>query len=243
MLDPLDNAPIKQKEIQEKIDQYGCYIVLVEADDYLPSYAYTIGLHQRYNHPELICFGLSTALLGDLLNIGQEMIANGEKLQACLLYNDFLNNYPIQFLPVAHTYYADYMAIGGSFYYGTDYPAIQLVWPDKQSLFPWDPGFNLDWKFKQPLLDRNTDFKFYEERNVAAFTTQHVLDGKPILFVYHNDNGDWQFHSEREPDLKDAKLVCMESITKIDPSVNQVYHLSYGQSAWRASADAPWDWE
>ncbi|HEU4551713.1 MAG TPA: DUF4262 domain-containing protein [Chitinophaga sp.] len=241
--DLLDHGPVSRNEIQNKIDQYGCYIVLVEADDYLPGYAYTIGLHQKFGHPEIICFGLSIDMLGRLLNNACALIANSASLYPDQLYQDFLEDYPIQFLPVETSYYSNYMAICSNFYSTDDYPSLQMVWPDKKSLFPWEQGFNPAWKFKQPLLDRNTDFKFYEERNVAVFTTKHVLEGKPILYVYHNDDGAWQFHSEREPDLTDAKLVCLEEITRIDPSVNEVYHLSFGQSAWRESVNDPWEWE
>lgn len=49
-----------------KIEQYGCHIVLVEPDDYLPGFAYTIGLYQKFNHPKIICFGLKLPLLGFL---------------------------------------------------------------------------------------------------------------------------------------------------------------------------------
>ena len=36
---PLNEGPVLREDIQSKIDQYGCYIVLVEADNYLPAYA------------------------------------------------------------------------------------------------------------------------------------------------------------------------------------------------------------
>ncbi|MFY0253582.1 DUF4262 domain-containing protein [Chitinophaga sp. 30R24] len=241
--DPLDHGPITREEIQNKIDQYGCYIVLVEPDNYLPSYAYTIGLYQKFKHAEIISFGLSTALLGDLLNSACALITSGSTLNAGVLYDEFIKNYPVQFLDVDKSYHSDYMAICNIFYRTDNYPTLQMVWPDKQPLFPWEAGFNSDWKFKQPLLDRNTDFKFYEEKNVAVFTTRHVLEGKPILYVYHNDDGAWQFHSEQEPDLKDSKLVCLEEITKIDLSVNELYHLSLGKRAWREAVNDPWDWE
>ncbi|RFS21335.1 DUF4262 domain-containing protein [Chitinophaga silvatica] len=238
-----NHTPISSKEIQRKIDKYGCFIVLIEADDYLPAFAYTIGLYQKFNHPELIAFGLSTDQLGDLLNIGCAKITNGSSLTPGILYDNFIQNYKVQFLEVHKTYYSDYMGVTNLFYDTENYPSLQLVWPDKQSRFPWEIGFNPDWKFKQPLLDRNIDFKFYEERNLGVFTTKQVLEGKPILYVYHNEDGDWQFHSEEDPDLDDAKLVAFEQITLIDPSVNQLYHLTYNRSATRNSPNDPWIWE
>jgi len=238
-----NHDPISHEEIQDTINQYGCYIILIEADDSIPAFAYTIGLKQKFNHPEIICFGLSLDLLGCLLNDACDLIKNGASLQAGIYYNEFIEDFPIQFLSVNKSFYPNYLGIANDFYKNHDYSALQLVWPDKQSLFPWEESFNANWKFKQPLLDRNIDFKFYEEKNVAVFTTHHVLEGKPILYVYHNDDGAWQFHSEQEPDLKDSKLVCLKEITKIDSSVNELYHLPLGKSAWRESINDPWDWE
>jgi len=92
-------------------------------------------------------------------------------------YPDFLEEYNVQFLPVSKDRYSDYSGYGHWFYKGWDFPVLQIVWPDKQSFFPWEESFNPDWRFKQPLLDRNIDFKFREERNVAVFTTRQVLGG------------------------------------------------------------------
>lgn len=44
------------------IEKYGLSVILIEASDYLP-FAYRIGLWAKFNHPEIICFGLSTQTL------------------------------------------------------------------------------------------------------------------------------------------------------------------------------------
>ena len=117
---------------------------------------------------------------------------------------------------------------------------MQLVWPDKQQKFPWEVGFNTDLKFLQPLLDRNTDFKFLEERDVRTFTTKQVLEGQPISYVFHNEQGDWQFMSDSKPNAKDARIVCLEDITRLDPTVNDIYFLPFGWYAWRNSKAEKW---
>jgi hypothetical protein len=62
------------------------------------------------------------------------------------------------------------------------------------------------------------------------------------LYVYHNEDGDWQFHTSDHPDITDSLLVCLEEITKLDPTVNEIYHLQYGWSAWRSSIDENWQY-
>ncbi|MBV7533031.1 DUF4262 domain-containing protein [Chitinophaga sp. sic0106] len=215
----------------------------MEEDAYLPGFAYTIGLFQKYDHPEIICFGLPSEVSGSLLNDACEQISSGQIFTAHSHYSEFLKDFAIQFLPVHKSSYADYLGTGSNYYHHTDFPVLQLVWPDKQSLFPWESEFNPHWKFRQPLLDRNFDFKFYEERNVAVFTTSQVLEGQPIRFVYHNEDGAWQFHSDQEPSLADAKLVSLEEIVRMDPTVNVLFQLLPGEAAWRNEVGEEWAWE
>jgi len=229
--------------ILHNIEKYGCHLVLIEPDNYLPGFVYTIGLYKNFNHPEMICFGLNTEVMGAILNHACDLIKSGETLKTDKLYSGFLEGYKVQLISMDKAYYADYLGYAAWFYGSFDFPAFQLIWPDKQHKFPWEADFNPDWKFKQPLLDRNTDFKFYEERNLGVFTTKQALQGEPILFVYHNDDGNWQFHTSLEPNLDDAKLVCLEEITKLDPSVNNIYHLQYGWYAWRESKEDDWKYK
>ncbi len=139
-------------------------------------------------------------------------------------------------------HYPDYLGYGGWFYYRTfDFPTYQLSWTDKKGKYPWEEGGNEEWKFKQPILDRNTDFKFYEEINLRVYPTQGTLDGKPILWVYHNEDGDWQFHCEEYPEIDNARVVSLEPLVKNDPSLNEVYNLNYGEYAKRKDLNSDWE--
>jgi len=233
-----------KKAITENIEKYGCHLALLSPTDYLPGFAYSIGLYQKFQHPELICFGLDQNVLGAVLNHARDLIQAGERLVPGVEYAGFLEGYGVQFTEVDPDYYPNYVGYG-CWYYGPslNFPLYQLVWPDKQHHFPWDDAFNPNWKRKQPLLDRNTDFKFYEERNLGVYTTRQAFNGDPILYVSHNADGDWQFHTTESPDLGDAMLVCLEELTRLDPTLNDIYHLDYGWRAWRASKEAAWEWE
>jgi len=233
-----------RKAIVEHIEEYGCHLALLSPTDYLPGFAYSIGLYQKFQHPELICFGLDQNVLGAVLNHARDLIQGGERLVPGVEYSGFLEGSPIRFIEVDPSYYPNYVGYGCWYYdRSMDFPLYQLVWPDKQIHFPWDDAFNPNWKRKQPLLDRNTDFKFYEERNLGVFTTKQAFQGEPILYVYHDTDGDWQFHTTPEPDLGDTMLVCLEDLTKLDLTLNDIYHLDYGWRAWRESKEAEWEWE
>ncbi len=55
-----------------------------------------------------------------------------------------------------------------------------------------------------------------------------VLEGLPILRVFHDSNGDWEFLCGTTTDLSDVKVILLEEITKIDSSVNELHELNYG---------------
>jgi hypothetical protein len=243
-IDSIQNAKENMQVIVDNIENYGCHLTLIEPDNYLPGFVYSIGLFKKFRHPELICFGLKTDVMAAILNHACDLIKNGEILTTNKLYSGFLEGYKIQFLQVDRDYYPNYVGYAGWFYDMTiEFPLFQLVWPDKQHNFPWDTNFNPDWKFKQPLLDRNTGFKFYEKRNLGVFTTKQAFNGDPILYVYHNEDGDWQFHTSLEPNLGDSMHVCLEEIIKLDPTINEVYHLQFGWRAWRDTKESEWKCE
>lgn len=233
----------ERQRILDNIEKFGCHLILIEPDNYLPGFVYSIGLFKKFGHPEIICFGLKTNVMASLINDACALIKQGKTFRSNFEYSDFLEDLNIRFLDVDKEYYSNYLGYARWFYTkNSDFPTLQLIWPDKQSNYPWDKDFNTNWKFKQPLLDRNTDFKFYEERTLGVFTTQQVLDGEPILFVYHNDDGDWQFHAIEDPNLDEAKVVCLEEITKLDPTINEIYHLQFGWHAWRNKLNDEWQY-
>ncbi|MBB3698700.1 DUF4262 domain-containing protein [Flammeovirga yaeyamensis] len=228
--------------IKTNIEEHGFHIGMIEGDKYLPSYAFSIGLYKSFQHPEIIVFGLPNEVMQNLLTNVCQAIKDGRKYEANVINTEVINNFPVQFIDVDQAYYSDYLEYISWFYnQKNDFKAYQMVWTDKGGFFPWESSFNNQWKFNQPLLDRNTDFKFYEERSQSVYTTKNTLEGNPILWVYHTHEGDWEFHSEEHPDFDNAKVLSFDEIIKLDPSLNQLFQLNYGQSAIRKSVDDDWE--
>ena len=230
--------------VNDNIEKYGCHLTLIEEDNYLPAFVYSIGLFKKFGHPEIICFGLKTDVLASIINHACDRIKNGETFTTNKLYRGFLKDYNIQFLLVKKEYYQNYVGYAGWFYDHTfDFPLLQVVWTDKQHNFPWDKDFNAEWIYKQPLLDRNIDFKFYEERNLGVITTKQAFIGETILFVYHSEDGNWEFHTSLERNLQNTMVVALEQITKLDPTINEIYYLQFGWRAWRDNKEGEWKCE
>lgn len=115
-----------------------------------------------------------------------------------------------------------------------------MIWTDRNDKFPWEEYFEEEFLYKQPLLDRNTDFKFNEPKNLTTFTTRQWLeDHKPILRVVHDNDGDWQFLTgDQMPE--DIKIVALEELIKRDDTLNEVFDLEYGEEAERDVVGGQW---
>ena len=68
------------------------------------------------------------------------------------------------------------------------------------------------------------------------------LNGSPILRVYRDYDGDWQFHgSSGDPVTADVgRIVTLNSIIRRDASLPQLHNLPCGWRATRTSAAHPW---
>jgi hypothetical protein len=222
------------------IEKYGLQVLSISASDYLPAFSYSIGLLKSYQQPELICFGLSTGLMHTLINDVATLMRQGEKIEPRRNYDSIFANSDAQFLQVDARNVPDYFRLALKYYQLDQIPAMQLVWTDRQNRFPWDVGFEEEFVYKQPLLDRNADFKFREPTNLGIFTTRQWLDlDQPILRVVHDHDGDWQFLTgDQVP--SDVRIVALEQLVLRDATLNEVFNLDYGEAADRSMVGSRW---
>jgi len=224
------------------IERYGLQVISIRASDYLPSFSYSVGLLQSFQHPEIICFGLNIDLMHVLINDVAGIIKKEGKIEPGKAYSNILENFDVQFLSVDPRNTGDYFGIALKYYKSENIPAMQLVWPDNANRFPWELNFQEGLIYKQPLLDRNVDFKFREAKNLGIFTSRQWLElDKPILHVVHNSDGDWQFLTGDELSEEDIRLVCLDDVLQRDATLNEVFNLDYGEQAERTHLGGKWE--
>ncbi len=87
-----------------------------------------------------------------------------------------------------------------------------------------------------------TDFAFKEAPNTAVLTCTHVIDeNKPILYVLHDSDGDWQFlcgqdnHSE-----KNAKIISLKNAVELDNTINDLFEMPAGIGVVRNAVGEKW---
>lgn len=227
-------------QTKSDIEKYGLSVILIEASEYLPSFAYSIGLWDKFNHPEIICFGLRIQTLHSIINDVADLVKDGQKIETNKTYYNIFENSKAEFVQIDNRNLSDYFGTAIDFYNSNNFPALQLVWTDRNDKFPWETNFEDEFIYKQPLLDRNADFKFREAKNVAVFTTRQWIElGKPILRVIHDNDGDWQFLTGNQMP-EDAKLVALQQMTIKDKTLNEVFDLEYGEEAEREFIGGKW---
>lgn len=227
-------------DTKSNIDKFGLQVIMVGSTSYSPSFAYSIGLTQTYNHPEIICFGLPNGIGHGLINDIAEIIKKGETIDTEKIYTEIFKDSRAAFIKVDKRNINDYFGAALNYYGNKSFNALQVVWTDRNDKLPWEENFEEEFLYKQPLLDRNADFKFNEPKNLAIFTTRQWLDEKrPILRIVHDIDGDWQFLTGDQL-AEDIKIVALEELIKRDNTLNEVFDLEYGEEAERDFIGGQW---
>ena len=75
----------------------------------------------------------------------------------------------------------------------------------------------------------------------VAFTCSHIIeDNKPILYVKHDEEGDWQFLCGDNHSTEDGRIIDLNEAIDLDPTIYKVGNLKCGQAAVRESKESEW---
>jgi len=67
------------------------------------------------------------------------------------------------------------------------------------------------------------------------------MNGSTTYVCHDADDGAWQFHPQSGPtEEKDASIVALETICKLDPGILELADLPFGWCAWREKQSAEW---
>jgi hypothetical protein len=88
----------------------------------------------------------------------------------------------------------------------------------------------------------DTTWQFDQPPNCAVLTVRGILeDGEPVLHVIHDeeDHG-WQFLGAETPNETDARIVALNEMLSLDPSLHELADLPVGWHAWRERCGDSW---
>ena len=206
---PLDDA---EQRCVDTVRDAGWQVMLVgagEADDE-PAFAYTVGLHHRARHPELVMSGLPTDLVHRVLNDVAGRVRAGHRFDTPgRTVEGALARVPLVVEAMTDAGLRETVTWSGWFHRRRP-DAVQLVWPDTDGVFAWQdgapavldrrqpPGWREPSARTGPLAPRPV-WSLPAPAETLAFVCRHVVDdGDPVLFAARErdpDRGeDWSFH-------------------------------------------------
>lgn len=141
-----------ENKVRADIASHGWSVVKIEPDAVGPGFAYTIGLQERFGHPEVIVVGLPTALAHRLINEVGEAIRMGSRYAAGQRYDDVLREHAVTFRAVPDYQLAAYCGSAQRHYKGHALRVVQLIYPDRQGKWPWAEDVTPTFRAGQPVL-------------------------------------------------------------------------------------------
>ena len=143
----------KDAELLHTLEEWGWFVIKVGAGDAEPAFAYSIGLYENFKHPEIILFGLDLGVMHRLINDVGKRIREGQRFDEARRYDDFFKGYQCEFRNVNPSRYEGLLTYDIWYYKRSPFPVLQMIWPDRGGLFPWEEGFDEGFRKEQPILD------------------------------------------------------------------------------------------
>ncbi|WP_427168838.1 DUF4262 domain-containing protein (plasmid) [Streptomyces sp. C1-1] len=121
------------------IGEHGWQVIMIPADDQGPGWAYTVGLWHSHRIPELAMFGLDIDLMHTLLNDLVRQAVAGPGLEAGQELHD-VASVPLVLEAVDYRWYRAFFGTAIGYYRRPPFPFLQVLWPNQEGAFPWQPG-------------------------------------------------------------------------------------------------------
>ncbi len=161
--------------VREHIARYGWHLVMIPPTPEAAGWVHTIGLLERFEHPELIVFGNDFSVLSPLLNALGERVRAGARFEAGGELHGVIEGLPIAFREVAAKWIPPFLGNAAWHYQRAALPALQCFWPDPSGHFPWQPECDASWRGDQPLLYERETHRALSERMLAALRADGAL--------------------------------------------------------------------
>jgi len=164
-----------ERRVRADIARHGWHVVIVPPEDDAPGWAHTIGLLERYAHPELLVFGSAPQQLGALVNALGARVRAGRRLGPGDVLDDVLEGLPFALREVAPRWVPVFLGNAAWHYQRENLAVVQGFWPDRQGRFPWQPECLPEVCREQPRLEHAAIHEALSEPLVAALRRDGAL--------------------------------------------------------------------
>lgn len=146
--EPLDAPGLR---VMADVAQLGFHVAAADDRERGPR-AYSVGLFRSWDHPEVALFGLAPEALRAAIDRLGERVRAGERFDHGDLAVDVLDDRAVAFRRIVPHHYAAFLPEAVWYHDGARFPALQVVWADRDGRFPWDRWFPRALREAQPVL-------------------------------------------------------------------------------------------
>lgn len=148
-----DQLTQQEKHLRQRLldeaEHRGNAVVEVAGDGQGAGYVFSVGAWRRFGVPEAVVVGLPDGMGRVLVDAYVQRAAAGERFLPGELYGEFFEGIPITVERVAKGHYPEFLGSAFLLYRTGDFPAVQLIVPTPEGIWPWDadaPEGFADWQ-------------------------------------------------------------------------------------------------
>jgi len=196
-----------ERNIAVHVQEHGWNVTALPEEHELPGWVYSIGMWHTLGTPEVSMFGMRVRDMHWWVN---KVGALGRSLRPGELVHGVLDGHPLAVRPVDESWYLDLFCFAVDFYRRPWFPMVQLVWPDRHGVFPWEPGAGARCRVAQPSLwlpkpDHppgvwtrvqevvESPFPGADVDSLVLGSRSVIAGSAPVTGVVHTADGSWEF--------------------------------------------------
>lgn len=149
---PFDALNPPEHAFAAKVREDGFFRAEVFGDAIGPGFSYSTGFWVSTGQPEIIMFSIKGETAHDVFWDMFRLAKGNTPLSLGKPTNQVFANRTAYVFPIAKRFYPDYLGWSRWFYGGDDFPSLQIVWPDREGMFPWEGRFDPAQPGDQPDL-------------------------------------------------------------------------------------------
>ena len=148
--------PLEEK-IQWMIDTNGWAVEPVspvpDVDPPVPAYSYSIGLPAAVDFPDVAVFGLPPVAAKGLIDLVATARQGGTEIPLGVELVGLLDgDLRCLFAPVDVAEWSSMFSTATQWYQGTAYEMVQMMYPDRSGVLPYEAGYERRMRFAQPVV-------------------------------------------------------------------------------------------
>jgi hypothetical protein len=136
----------------DQAEEHGNAIVQIGGDESAAPYAFTVGAWRRFGVAEAVVVGLPPEMSQVLLCAYVQQARAGERFLPGTVYEGFFDGVAVAFEQVAKGWYPEYLGSAFLLYAKGEFPAVQIIVPTSDGIWPWEPDAPPGFARWQPIL-------------------------------------------------------------------------------------------